>query len=120
MGEVIPQELVRELEHVGRSEDGLPVLVEYGLVAQAEPVAADDFLGLGIPQDQLFVSVGRVGVELVYIQGLPGAAAVVTEGNFPEPADFPDDVHGLGSHHVEFIAGAVGGAQQGFRGKLGL
>ena len=68
---------------MGRSEDGLTVPVEDGLVADAEAVAANDFPGLRIPEDQLFVTVGGVGVKLVYIHFPAGSSAVVAEGDFP-------------------------------------
>ena len=62
-----------------RGQDGLSVTVIDRLVAQAEPVTADDFLRLGIPQDQLAIAVSGIGVELVDVQGLARTAAVVTE-----------------------------------------
>ena len=89
------------------SQDGLAEAVVHRLVAQAETVAADDFLGLGIPEDQLSVTVGGIGVELVDVQGFTRAAAVVAEGDFPQTADFPDDVHGFGADDIELVAGAV-------------
>ena len=92
---------------MGGGQDGLTETVVHGLVAQAEAVAADDLLGLGIPEDQLAVAVGGIGVELVDVQGLARAAAVVAEGDLPQAADFPDDVHGFGADDIELVAGAV-------------
>ena len=96
---------------MGGGQDGLAVAVIHRLVAQAEPVTADDFLRLGIPQDQLAVAVCGIGVELVDIQRLTRTAAVVAEGNLAQAADLLDDVHGVRTHDIQFVSGAVRLAQ---------
>ena len=107
MGKIVPEELLREFEHVRGGQDGLAETVVHRLVAQAETVAADDFLRFGIPEDQLAVAIGGIGVELVDVQGFARAAAVVAEGDFTQPSDFPDDVHGFRADDIELVAGAV-------------
>ena len=107
VGKVVPEKLLREFEHVRGGQDGLAETVVHRLVAQAETVASDDLLGLGIPQDQLAVAIGGIGVELVDVQGFARAAAVVAEGDFTQPSDFPDDVHGFRADDIELVAGAV-------------
>ena len=92
---------------MGGGQDGLAEPVVHRLVAQAETVAADDFLGLRIPEDQLAVAIGGIGVEFVDVQGFARAAAVVAEGDLPQTADFPDDVHGFGPDDIELVAGTV-------------
>ena len=96
---------------MGGGQDGLAVTVIDRLVAQAEPVTADDFLRLGIPQDKLAVAVGRIGVELVDVQRLARTAAVVAEGDLAQAADLPDDVHGVRTYDIQLVSSAVGLAQ---------
>ena len=95
--------------------------VEDGLVAEDETVAADDFFSFWIPQDQLLVAVGRIGIKLVQVHFLAGTAATVAEGDFPKPADFPDDIRCiLVGHDIQFVAGTVGLPEQGVRIQFGL
>ena len=96
---------------MGRGQDRLAEPVEDRLVADAEPVSAHDLLGFRVPENQLTVAIGRIGVELVDVQGLAGAAAVIPEGDLAETADFPDDIDTLGSYDIQFVPRAVRLAQ---------
>ena len=110
-GEIFAKELVGEVEHVGRGQQGLPLVVEADIRAQDVSVAAQDFFGLGIPDDELLIGMLH-DVELVDVHRLARTSAGGAEGNLAQAADLLHRVGGvMGRNDVNLVVTAVGHAQ---------
>lgn len=91
IGQDLVDKLRREVEEVRGGEDRLPPLVAPHIGTADEPVAAQDLLLLGAPDDQLPIGAGH-RVELINIEGLARATAVKPERDLAEPPDLAHDV----------------------------
>lgn len=119
-GEVVAGEGRGEVEEFGGGEVGLAVGVEGEVVAEGVAVAAEDFLLVGVPDDELLVGVPGVDVPLVDVDFFAGAAAGGTEGEFAEAPDFTHEVGGVeGVEGVDFVVGLVGAADEFVVGEFG-
>ena len=106
--QVFVQELVGEVEEVRGGDAGPALLIGTDVLAQDEAVAAYDLFGIGVPYDKLLA--GRVHrIELVDVEGEPGAAAGKTEGDFAQSSYF---AHGIGCvvtiDNVYFVSALAG------------
>lgn len=113
-GEVFPYEFFGEIEHVGRGDawDSVP---DFNIFAEDEAIAAEDFVVLGVPDDQLLAR-GLHEVELVDVAIFAGSTAGIPERPLPEPSDL---AHGVGRivgvYDINFIVGFVCVTQETFR-----
>ena len=108
---ILFQELFREVEHVRRGKHGRPFLVVAHVSAQDVPVAAQDFLRLGIPHNQLLARVGHQ-VKLVDVHRLARSPACGAESNLAQASYLPHRVGGIVRRDdVYLVVAAVGHAQ---------
>ena len=96
-GEVFLLELLRECKNLSSCH----FLRRQG-AADDIAVAADYLLVILVPDNQLFVGVSRIGVELVYIAGLSRAAATEPEGYFAEPSNLPHGERRVLGRHFKY------------------
>ena len=110
--EVVLDELLRVVEHVGGRDVRLAVCLELDVGAEDIAVAAQDGVRLGVPDDQLLVGMGGIHVELVQVDGAARAAAAVAERDLAQAADLLQHVGGVVAvDHVDLVVGLVGVAQ---------
>lgn len=119
-GQVVVDEALGEVEHVGGGEDGLSLGIELHVGTVDVAVAADDLLGIGVPDDELLVGYLH-RIVLVDVDTQPCAATSGAEGGL---AQTPYLLHYVGSvvgiDDVEVVAATVGVAQAALLGELGL
>ena len=109
--QILFEETRREIEEMGRRQDGFPLGIEPDIGTAEEAVATENLFFLGIPNDELPVRAGH-GIEFVDIDSLAGSPAVVAEGGFPEAPDFLHDVGRIfGRGDVDFIVRLVRSTQ---------
>lgn len=103
------------------SGDARDTADEPDIFAENEPVSANDFARLRVPDDHLSAGNGQHGVEFVDIAVETCSASGVTERDFAESADF---AHSDGSvesvYHVYFVVALVGSAEETVGGKFGF
>ena len=99
------------MEHVARSQDGLAVGIEFPIGTEDVAIAADDFLSLGIPDDELLIAV-LTGVELVDVDLHARTSASLSEGDFAQTTNFAHHVGCLvGCDDIDFVVALVGHAE---------
>ena len=74
-------------------------------VRAAEAIAARDFPGLPVPEEEMEVAC----IEGIKVERLPGALADGAEGYFPQAADFMQHAGDLPSGGEEYVELALGG-----------
>ena len=120
MGQIILDETLAEVEHMGGCQDGLALFVQTHVRSHDVAVASENSFGVGIPHHYLFVGIGH-GVEFVDIGFETAAAAGLTEGFFAKTAYFPHHIGGVVSvNNVDYVSAFVGIAEFLFRGELGF
>ncbi len=114
IGQVVVDEPLGEVEHVGGGEYGLALGVELRLGAEEVAIASEDGFGIGVPYDELLVRNGH-SVELVEVEFLAGATASGAEGYLTQASYLTAYVGGiLPGDDVDFVARLIGEAEAAF------
>ena len=93
------------------SELGLSVLIEFPFCAVEVAIAADNFLCLRVPHDELLVAV-LAGVKLVEVQFFTCSSAGFSESYLAQSAYLAQCVGCVvGRYHVDFVVAFVRQAQ---------
>ena len=99
------------MEHVASSQMGLPLCIQLPVTAEEITVSANDFLGLRIPYDKLFIAV-ITNIKLINIHALTRTTASRAESDLTEPAYLLHDIRRvIGSDDIDLIMTFVGHTQ---------
>ena len=99
------------MEHVAHGKVGLAVRLQLPVLTEEVSVAADNLLGLRVPYDKLFATMGH-RIKLVDIHTLSRTASCCSEGDLSQSANLLHDMRSFsGTNDVNLIVALVGGAQ---------
>ena len=114
VGQYVVDEMVAVLEQFRRGGGYRAVVAGEHVAAVVVAVAADDFLVLGVPHEELLAAVGvGQGVVFVYVDLLASAAAVGGEAQLAQASYLAHDVgREVRRGDVNLLLAAVGLAQE--------